>query len=306
MGADDETRRITVPAGQAKSRSPHLIVLEGEGLGQVFRLARPETVIGRSPEVHICLESDLISRRHARVTVAADQITVEDLGSRNGTYVDLDLVREPRLLHDGARLGIASSTLLLTHSVAPDAAMQRAAFERASRDPGTVVANTHYFIDRLHGEQAFAIRHREPLTLVFLRVDGMPAGPGDDGMERPEVASKMREVAATLRASLRAEDLLARASEDCFVALLRSSGRQAVEMAERVRPRGTQPAGPKGAGIVQVTLTAVVMPLALSGLAADDVLGTAMQLATSVLRGASNRVVLLPPGAIESIVADGG
>lgn len=305
MDGVDETRRIVLPASAPPRRWPHLIVLEGEGVGQVFRLVRPETIIGRSPGADIYIDSDTISRRHARLTLVGDQVTVEDLGSRNGTYVEMDQVKGPCVLHDGAHLAIGTSTLLkLTHAVALDAAIRKAGFELASRDPATLAANTSYFVDRLRGEHAYAVRHREPLILVFLRVDGIGSGVGEEA-ETPEINDVMRSVARVLRSSLRAEDLLARSGSDLFVTLVRSTGQKGMDMAERMRSQVSQSMEGRKAG-QPVTLTAVVVPLGASGpAAAETVLVSATEAAQGILRRSADRAVLMPTLATELVPGDG-
>jgi DNA-binding winged helix-turn-helix (wHTH) protein len=52
-----------------------------------FRLTEGEHIVGREPGVSIRLDSPKVSRHHARVRVAAGAASVEDLGSKNGTYV---------------------------------------------------------------------------------------------------------------------------------------------------------------------------------------------------------------------------
>src|SRR5580765_7651353 len=44
-------------------------------------------VLGRDPDVEIFLNSSGVSRRHALITISAGQATIEDLGSKNGTFV---------------------------------------------------------------------------------------------------------------------------------------------------------------------------------------------------------------------------
>lgn len=59
---------------------------------QKFRLS-----IGRSPEDDICLsEGSGVSRNHASVLVLDGEVVIEDLGSRNGTYVNRKLIRGSR------------------------------------------------------------------------------------------------------------------------------------------------------------------------------------------------------------------
>lgn len=47
-----------------------------------------EYVLGRAAEADICVEADLVSRQHARLTIDFDRIFIEDLQSANGTFVN--------------------------------------------------------------------------------------------------------------------------------------------------------------------------------------------------------------------------
>jgi FHA domain len=47
-----------------------------------------EHVLGRDPGLEVCLESSSVSRRHARVHMADGVAVLEDLGSKNGTFVN--------------------------------------------------------------------------------------------------------------------------------------------------------------------------------------------------------------------------
>jgi DNA-binding winged helix-turn-helix (wHTH) protein len=70
-------------------------------------LSEGEHVLGRDPEVEIFLDSPSISRRHALIKIAGDSATVEDLNSRNGTFVAGRRLAAPARLTDGdiIRLG---------------------------------------------------------------------------------------------------------------------------------------------------------------------------------------------------------
>jgi hypothetical protein len=54
-----------------------------------------------------------VSRRHARFTISGNEVTVEDLGSRNGTYVNGQVLTGPRRLVPGDRVRMGLSVLLL-------------------------------------------------------------------------------------------------------------------------------------------------------------------------------------------------
>ena len=55
------------------------------GKRETLPLAPGETLIGRDPECAVRIDLPLISRRHARIRIAGDVATMEDLGSKNGT-----------------------------------------------------------------------------------------------------------------------------------------------------------------------------------------------------------------------------
>ena len=61
--------------------------VSGAVFGKVFPVSGP-VVIGRAPEADISVAADEISRRHALVKPAGDGLSVEDLGSSNGTYIN--------------------------------------------------------------------------------------------------------------------------------------------------------------------------------------------------------------------------
>jgi phosphoserine phosphatase RsbU/P len=49
-------------------------------------------VIGREPDCDVQIDVEMVSRKHARLIVKFDHALVEDLGSRNGTFVNDKLV----------------------------------------------------------------------------------------------------------------------------------------------------------------------------------------------------------------------
>jgi len=73
-----------------------------------FALAPGDNVIGRDPNVEIQLESSTVSRRHARVIVTARGATLEDAGSKNGTFIGDAGVTSAVRLSDGDLIHIGS------------------------------------------------------------------------------------------------------------------------------------------------------------------------------------------------------
>ena len=74
-------------------------------------LEEGEHVIGRDPDVEIFLNSAGVSRHHARIRISAGRATIEDLGSKNGTFVGDQRVEGTRSLGDGDIIGVGAVKL---------------------------------------------------------------------------------------------------------------------------------------------------------------------------------------------------
>src|SRR5262249_30618645 len=64
-------------------------------------LEEGENVIGRNPDVGIFIDHPSVSRRHARLRISEEGTVIEDLGSKNGTYVRGERVEAASNLADG-------------------------------------------------------------------------------------------------------------------------------------------------------------------------------------------------------------
>ncbi len=69
-----------------------------------------EIVIGRSSELDMVLVEEMVSRKHARIALADGVITIEDLGSTNGTFVNGEKV-DHGTLKEGDRVLIGTNIL---------------------------------------------------------------------------------------------------------------------------------------------------------------------------------------------------
>ena len=94
-----------------------LKVIQGNNPGQVIELSGERSVLGRSPDCEIILEVAAVSRRHAVITRDEDRYTVQDMGSRNGTFVNGHRVVDRSPLRNGDQLLICD-LLLAFHDYA--------------------------------------------------------------------------------------------------------------------------------------------------------------------------------------------
>jgi hypothetical protein len=87
-----------------------LVVVDGPDAGTEFDISGA-AVIGRDPSSGIVLDDPESSRRHASVSVSGDTVTVEDLGSTNGTYVSGERITAQRTVGSGDRIRIGTTVL---------------------------------------------------------------------------------------------------------------------------------------------------------------------------------------------------
>jgi serine phosphatase RsbU (regulator of sigma subunit) len=90
-----------------------LLTLKGPYAGRRFPLDGPEAVLGRQADAQVCLESQAVSRHHARIVFEKGAYYVEDLHSSNGTFVNGRRIRErvPLTPDDTLQLGPYSFAL---------------------------------------------------------------------------------------------------------------------------------------------------------------------------------------------------
>lgn len=105
------TEETTTQSASVRSRL--YLLLEQR---QVILIEGPN-VIGRAPDATIQIDSPGISRVHARIAVYEGNATLEDLGSKNGTYLNGTRIEAPQLLSDGQEIRVG--TIVLTFRTTP-------------------------------------------------------------------------------------------------------------------------------------------------------------------------------------------
>jgi DNA-binding winged helix-turn-helix (wHTH) protein len=80
-------------------------------------LSEGENIVGRDPEVSVWLDLPGLSRRHARILIANDHATIEDLGSKNGTHLRGTRLTSVTELTDGDEIQLGPT--LVTFRIMP-------------------------------------------------------------------------------------------------------------------------------------------------------------------------------------------
>jgi DNA-binding winged helix-turn-helix (wHTH) protein len=112
----DAVEEPALPAGVSRPFTYRL-----ELPGETASFGEGEHVLGRTATSLVRLRSRSVSRRHARILAHGGRATIEDLGSRNGTFVGGRRLEGPVALSDGDQIRVGSVTL--TFSVAPATAL---------------------------------------------------------------------------------------------------------------------------------------------------------------------------------------
>lgn len=239
---DDSKRPVTFPtnvvpppARIVRSENAFLVVLTGPLIGDMYKLESGHVfVIGREEGAHILISDEGVSRWHARISIHETEALLEDMESRNGTYVNGTRVRS-RSLTDGDKIQLGARTTMmftLTDSLEADYQLWLAA--AALRDPLTGLYNRRHFDERLSAEYSAARRHGRPLALLIIDIDHFKAVNDAAGHAAGDEALKM--VACSIQQTLRKEDILARYGGEEFVVLARETSLVGAEqLAQRIR-----------------------------------------------------------------------
>jgi two-component system cell cycle response regulator len=123
-------------------------------------------------------------------------------------------------LSDGDKISVGASTILkFTFQDHIDEHYQKQLFESALRDGLTNTFNRRYFLDRLHGELRFAVRHAKPVALLFVDIDHFKKINDTFGHQAGDQV--LSAVARVMMTTIRAEDVLARYGGEEFAIICR-------------------------------------------------------------------------------------
>jgi DNA-binding winged helix-turn-helix (wHTH) protein len=99
----------TETGAHRRSTRFHLLVS-----GNDVPLAGGEHIIGRDQDATVVVPDSAVSRRHARIMVREDSALLEDLGSKNGTFLNGTRLAEPTTLRPGDVITVGSITAVFS------------------------------------------------------------------------------------------------------------------------------------------------------------------------------------------------
>ena len=212
---------------------PHLIVLYPQEQFRQIAIEKGTTILGRGQDAGVRLDDELVSRKHCAIDFDGVHVTVRDLGSTNGTFVDGQPVQIAELDSE-KRLQVGKMVLKVEFKDKSEEAFDRALYEAAPMDPLTKISNRRSFMDRSLGELALARRSGEFVHTIMVDADHFKRVNDTWGHQCGDMV--LKEIARILKEEKRESDLLARYGGEEFLLLLSNiSPEDAQKSAERLR-----------------------------------------------------------------------
>lgn len=200
------------------NRDAALVVIHGLDLGRKYDLMRENTVVGRSSKADIHIDQDAISRSHAKVTATGGRVTIKDLGSTNGTYVNDELLTDDYQLRNGDLVKIGRTIFKFIAGGNIEAAYHDEIYRLTTVDGLTQIYNRRYFEETLERELARCNRYSRALSLVLIDIDYFKKV--NDSFGHLAGDHILKQLASTIKTRIRREDILSRYGGEEFSLLL--------------------------------------------------------------------------------------
>jgi diguanylate cyclase (GGDEF)-like protein len=229
-------KRVSKISDRVGAGAACLIVYASEDPPQVGRrheLTDKVVTIGRTPDSTIVIESETVSRSHARIERRDRGLILVDCGSVNGTYVGDELVGE-HALRSGDLIKIGPCILKYLAAGDIEAAYNEEIYRLTITDGLTGIANRRAFEKTIETEVRRALRHARPLSLVMFDLDHFKKV--NDTYGHMAGDHVLKTVASVVRSRIRKEDVFARYGGEEFTLLLHETPKaMAAQLAEEIR-----------------------------------------------------------------------
>lgn len=229
----EATPKETLKEEISDEKSPSLIMVEGDYLGEIYPLTKQPSVLGRADSCDITLSDTSISRKHAMIERSGEDYILTDLHSTNGVFLNGKKVKEAKI-KDGDKIKLGRVVLRFGFQDSLDKDYHQKLRSMAIRDGLTKIFNKRHFMEVLRKELSFATRNEIDLSLVIFDIDNFKKI--NDNFGHTVGDQILKTIARILDKEVRGYDIFARYGGEEFVFLLRGiSPANTNVFAERVR-----------------------------------------------------------------------
>jgi ABC transport system ATP-binding/permease protein len=141
-----------------------LLFVEGHTPGKIIDLNQEEIVIGREETADIVIPSPAVSRKHIRLRISEMKVSLEDLNSSNGTFINGKQIKGTVILNNGDRIGLGKAVVLAFKGPPP-----------APSNQVTVIEGNPLQVDAL--ATAIQAERSDPARKMLETVIGTPVNP---------------------------------------------------------------------------------------------------------------------------------
>lgn len=272
----------------------HLIVIAHpleQCLGRRYSLT-PGTVleVGRSADAEIGFpEVPSISRRHARVMYLSEGVCLEDLGSRNGTFLNNHPVSGRERMQSGDRFQIGTVVFKFLLEADAEHAYHEAIHQMVISDGLTDLFNRRKFQEEFEREVVRARRYGRPLALILFDVDHFKRI--NDTLGHLSGDNVLKGLARLARQLTRQEEIVARIGGEEFAVLCPETALiGARALAEKLRAAFEMEFFPYSGGKLSVTCSFGVAELMPGMKSSADLFAVADRLLYDAKAAGRNRV----------------
>jgi len=210
-----------------------LIYPPGPDMGRKYELNDSSVNVGRDITNAIVVNSDSVSRQHAKLTIESGKRMITDLQSTNGTYIN-GMPILSHFLRNGDQVKIGDTIFKYLVGSDVETAYHEEIYQMTIKDGLTNIFNKRYFIEALEREMSRAQRHDRKLSILMFDIDFFKKVNDTYGHLAGDYV--LQEIATIISDRARHEEIFARYGGEEFVVLLPESPIDgALSLAEQLR-----------------------------------------------------------------------
>lgn len=219
-------RKLIPPVNDAQKteQSIMLTVIGGNetDFGKHFILEKKQTVLGRGTTADIPILDGKISKVHCEITVirgggGIEQISIKDLDSTNGTYVNGESISQVSL-KAGDKIQIGDTVLQLSYSDEIEKEYHAKLFNFAARDALTGLYNKRFMVNELENYSRIARRSGRAFSIIMIDIDDFKQI--NDRFGHLTGDEYLKHLAELITYSLREQDIAGRIGGEEFLIIL--------------------------------------------------------------------------------------